>query len=355
MLLALAQHGDALDDLLDDALGQRRGARHRRLVEEGLDGVVLLVLVGDQLALQRLRQFRAVAVERVGLEAELPRHQIGRLAVLDRGVVRHVDGLRDRARDERLRRRHHADVALDREIALAGAAARIGAVEHRVVLGLEVRRAFDRHRAADVDVGGVDLALGEAEMGEQVELRIGEVFGRDFQRVAAEFLAERPLVERELDVERGRQRLLDLGDGFVVKALLPQGGVVDAGRLAEIAVADGIGFDLGDVAFAVAERAQRFRHRAVDDLEVAAAGELLELHQREVRLDAGGVAIHHEADGAGRRDDGRLRIAVAVLLRRARARRPRPSWRARRGAGNCPASPSQAAWSSRTGGCAIFS
>ena len=48
-------------------------------------------------------------------------------------------------------------------------AARIGAVEHRIVLGLEVRRAFDRHRAADVDVGGLDLALGEAECGEQVE------------------------------------------------------------------------------------------------------------------------------------------------------------------------------------------
>ena len=136
--------------------------------------VVVVLLVVDELALQRLRELRAVAVERVGLEAELPGEQIGRLAVLDRGVVRHVDGLGDRARDERLRRRQHADVALDREIALAGAPARIGAVEHRVVLGLEVRRALDRHGAADVDVGGLDLALGEAERGEQVEARVGE-------------------------------------------------------------------------------------------------------------------------------------------------------------------------------------
>ena len=90
--------------------------------------------------------------------------------------------------------------------------------------------------------------------------------------------------------------------------------VVDAGRLLERAVADRIGLDLGDLGFAVAERAQRLRHGAVDDLEVAAAGELLELHQREVGLDAGGVAIHDEADRAGRRDHGRLRVAVAVLL-----------------------------------------
>ena len=67
-------------------------------------------------------------------------------------------------------------------------------------------------------------------------------------------------------------------------------------------------------AVGIAEHAQRLRHRVVDDLEVAAAGELLELHQREVRLDAGRVAIHHEADRAGRRDHGRLRIAIAVLL-----------------------------------------
>ena len=153
-----------------------------RLVDERLDDVVVLVLVLDQLALQRLRELGAVAVERVGLEAELPGQQVGRLAVLDRGVVRHVDGLGDRARDERLRRRQHADVALDREIALAGAAARIGAVEHRVVLGLQVRRALDRHGAADVDVGGLDLALGEADGGEQVELRIVELGGVDAER-----------------------------------------------------------------------------------------------------------------------------------------------------------------------------
>ena len=45
-----------------------------------------------------------------------------------------------------------------------------------------------------------------------------------------------------------------------------------------------------------------------------AADELLVLDERDVRLDAGGVAIHHEADGAGRREHGGLRVAVAVLL-----------------------------------------
>ena len=114
--------------------------------------------------------------------------------------------------------------------------------------------------------------------------------------------------------KRGRQRGFHLGQRFVGKALGLQRGDVDAGRVGERAVADGIGLDLGDLAFAVAERAQRHGDGLVDDLPVAAAGELLEFHQREVRLDAGGVAIHHEADGAGRRHHGGLRVAVAVEL-----------------------------------------
>ena len=105
-----------------------------------------------------------------------------------------------------------------------------------------------------------------------------------------------------------------------VKPLARERRGVDGGRLAQRAVADRVGLDLGDLGFAVAERAQRVRDGAVDDLEVAAAGELLELHEREVGLDAGGVAIHDEADRAGRRDHGRLRVAVAVRL----AERERP-------------------------------
>ena len=101
-------------------------------------------------------------------------------------------------------------------------------------------------------------------------------------------------------------------------------GVVDARGVAERAVADGVGDDLVDLRRAVAERFQRRRDRAVDDLEVAAAGQLLELHQREVGLDAGGVAVHHQADRAGRRDHRRLGVAVAVLLAQLAAPRPRP-------------------------------
>ena len=123
------------------------------------------------------------------------------------------------------------------------------------------------------------------------------------------------------------QRGVEGGDLLVGEALGLERAGVDARRLVEVAVADGIGLDLGDLAFGVAERAQRLRHGAVDDLEVAAAGELLELHQREVGLDAGGVAVHDQADRAGRRDHGRLRVAVAVLLAELDGAVPGGAWR----------------------------
>ena len=76
----------------------------------------------------------------------------------------------------------------------------------------------------------------------------------------------------------------------------------------------------------VAERCSACWHRAIDDLQHAAAGEQLVFHQRDVGLDAGRVAIHEEGDRAGRREHGDLRVAIAVLLTESRA--PIPSRRA---------------------------
>ena len=42
-------------------------------------------------------------------------------------------------------------------------------------------------------------------------------------------------------------------------------------------------------------------------------GEQFVFHQRDVGFDAGGVAVHEERDGAGRRQHGDLRVAIAML------------------------------------------
>ena len=119
------------------------------------------------------------------------------------------------------------------------------------------------------------------------------------------------------------QRRLELAQHLVGEALGLERGVVDGRRLRQRAVADRVGLDLRDLGLAVAQRAQGLRHGLVDDLEVAAAGQLLELHQREVGLDAGGVAVHDEADGAGGRDHGRPARCGSRAPGRARGPGPR--------------------------------
>ena len=72
--------------------------------------------------------------------------------------------------------------------------------------------------------------------------------------------------------------------------------------------------DLVDLFLIVAEAFEGDRDGLVDDLQHPAADEFLVLDERDVRLDAGRVAIHHEGDRAGRREHGNLRVAIAKLL-----------------------------------------
>ena len=99
--------------------------------------------------------------------------------------------------------------------------------------------------------------------------------------------------------------------------------VGEAGRADDRGVLVDVGLDLLDLLVGVAERLQRHRDRAVDDRHLPAADELLELHEREVGLDAGRVAVHEERDRPRRREHGRLGVAVAVAL--AERRRPPPT------------------------------
>ena len=90
--------------------------------------------------------------------------------------------------------------------------------------------------------------------------------------------------------------------------------MIDRRRLPQRSVAHRIGDDFLDLGRAIAQHVQRRRHRLVDDLEIAATGQLLEFHQREIRLDSGGIAIHHQTDRAGRCDHADLRVAITMRL-----------------------------------------
>ena len=236
----LAMAADDLFDhnLLDHLFGQNDGFfLHRTAFQHFCRLVVIL----DQRSRQRLRQFRAVTIERVGLHTQRPAEFIGLLAILDGRVIRHVDRFRDRTRDEALRRRHHGDMAANPKETLAFLAARVGAVEDRIVLFLQMRRTFQRHGSANVVIGCVDIRTGKAQMPQQIEGRIVQLGRRDAQNAGAEILTQCPLVEDEPDVEGAFQRGVHLCQFIRAKAVTGQRGMVDPRRVADGAVTNRIG------------------------------------------------------------------------------------------------------------------
>ncbi len=138
-------------------------------------------------------------------------------------------------------------------------------------------------------------------------------------------------VLREVDGLRDGSGEEGLGGGHHLDVAHVVDGAGSLGGL-EGAVEDGevLGLDVGraldgsggvdvaddgvDLGVGVAELEERGGDGVVDDLDHAAADELLVLDEGEVGLDAGGVAVHHEADGSGGSEDGDLGVAVAELL-----------------------------------------
>ncbi len=75
-----------------------------------------------------------------------------------------------------------------------------------------------------------------------------------------------------------------------------------------------VGNDRFDFFGAVTKLRQGSGHRLIDNGHVAATYELLEFHKSEVGLDARGVTVHQESNGAGGCEDRGLRVTYAVLL-----------------------------------------
>ena len=116
-------------------------------------------------------------------------------------LLREVDGLRDRARDERLDRAHHLDVAHVRDRALADRD-----VEHRQVLLAQAGSADDRAVLGEVGLDLLDLLRRVAERLQRE--RDGAVDDRHL--TAADELLE--LDQREVGLDAGRVAVHQEGD-----------------------------------------------------------------------------------------------------------------------------------------------
>ena len=214
-----------------------------------------------------------------------------------------------------------------------------------IMLRLQMRRAFERHGAADENIGGVDFGAGEARDSSRDRSSDRPAFRPEFSSAPVRNSAPRVHLLKTNLMSKALASVASISASFAaVKPFAARLSWLIAGAFCKRAMPGRIGHDLVDFGLAIAERAQAFGHGAVDDLEIAAAGEFLEFDEREIGLDAGRVAIHHEADGAGRRDHADLRVADSRGARRASPRAPKRRGHARQ----APVSGS-AAWSSGTG------
>ena len=190
---------------------------------------------------------------------------------------------------------------------------------------------LQRHGPTDVGIGLGDPFAGKAEGTQHVEGKIVQAFGVQAQGVDTEVFAQDPFGEGELDVEGIIQGLLDGADGGLREPFVGERPVVDSRRPVQCAEADRVAVYVVDPGLCVTEGGERPGHHPVDDLETAPTGQLLELDQGEVGLDAGGVAVHHKPDGARGRDDADLGVAEAVFQAQLQGLVPGPAGRVHQG------------------------
>ena len=178
-----------------------------------------------------------------------------------------------------------------RNVALTVLAATVGTIENGQVLRLDVRSALYGLHATDADLCGLDLLPFHAP-GQQA-------FRIDVGRVGVHISGHLDRLGRFLDLVIGKSQ------GF-------QPGQIEWHGVLQISGAHDVDQGILDLAVRVTQVVERFLQGLVHDLEEPATGQLFPFDDGEIGFDAGGVAIHQQTDGAGRRQDGHLGIAIAV-------------------------------------------
>ena len=116
-------------------------------------------------------------------------------------MARQVDRFGNGSGNERLGRRHHANVRFRSDVALSALAALVCAVENRVVFRLEIRGPLDGHGATNRIVCRLDFLVTKAQMSQEAELVITQLLFAEAQSVLAKLVDKRPAVEHKRNVK----------------------------------------------------------------------------------------------------------------------------------------------------------
>ena len=73
-------------------------------------------------------------------------------------------------------------------------------------------------------------------------------------------------------------------------------------------------FNILNLRAGVSKTLKRLLHRLVDNFKIAPTSKFFEFDNGKLRLNAGGIAIHYQPDGAGGSNNAHLGISEAILF-----------------------------------------
>src|SRR5690348_11285848 len=92
-------------------------------------------------------------------------------------------------------------MGIDRDRALSDSSAAVGAIEDRQMLGLQMRRSFDSHRAAAKTIARRNLLLRKAERLQHIEVGFAQLRVSESKFLHTKGFSKRKFIERELNFE----------------------------------------------------------------------------------------------------------------------------------------------------------
>lgn len=305
---------DILEKILEDKISKMKGEGWWRRIDKGLERIILIIVIGNKRRIERLRKIGEIKIKRIWIERKIKRKNIGIIEVIEGWIVRNIDSIGDWKRNEGMWGRNNVDVDLKREIEIEDIEERIGEIEKGIMLLIKERRELKSNREEKMDIGRLDIIIGEEKKRKNLKREIVEMIIGKIKKIIEKILEKSKFVEREIDIEGDIERRIKGLDIIVGKEIRIKRRRIEERRMIEIEMEEGIRINIRDMDLRIEKSEKRLRKGEVDDIEIEEERKIIEIKKWEVWIDKGSIEINEEENSEGRWDEGGMRIEVEVIL-----------------------------------------
>lgn len=305
---------DILEKILEDKISKMKGEGWWRRIDKGLERIILIIVIGNKRRIERLRKIGEIKIKRIWIERKIKRKNIGIIEVIEGWIVRNIDSIGDWKRNEGMWGRNNVDVDLKREIEIEDIEERIGEIEKGIMLLIKERRELKSNREEKMDIGRLDIIIGEEKKRKKLKREIVEMIIGKIKKIIEKILEKSKFVEREIDIEGDIERRIKGLDIIVGKEIRIKRRRIEERRMIEIEMEEGIRINIRDMDLRIEKSEKRLRKGEVDDIEIEEERKIIEIKKWEVWIDKGSIEINEEENSEGRWDEGGMRIEVEVIL-----------------------------------------